>query len=77
MTLESRLARLEAAAGEGVQSIVVHGGLEGVGPDDHAHAGDRTWRRAEGEAVDAFQARVLTEAKALRARCVVWGGLPD
>lgn len=77
MTLESRLAKLEGAARDGMQQIRVTGGLADCGPDDLANAAGQTWRRAPGETADAFQCRVLAEARALGASCVVWGGLPD
>ena len=77
MNLGARLARLEGAARDGMMQVVVHGGLAGAGPDDHAHADGHAWRRTEGETVAAFRDRVLAGAKALRAGCVVWGGLPD
>lgn len=77
MNLETRLAKLEGAARAGMTQIVVHGGLPGIGPDDHAHAGARCWRRGDAETVAAFRDRVLGDARVMEARCVIWGGLPE
>ena len=77
MTLQSRLAALEGAAREGMLQIVIHGGLAEIGPDDHARAGGRCWRREPGEPVEAWRARVLAEAASFGAKVLVWGGLPE
>ena len=77
MTLQSRLAALENAAARGMLQIRLMGGLAETGPDDHARAGERCWRRAEGEGVETFRARVLAEAASFGVRVLVWGGLPE
>ena len=77
MTLQSRVAALEGAARNGMLQIVIHGGLAEIGPDDHARAGGRCWRRGEGEGVETWRARVLAEAASFGAKVLVWGGLPE
>ncbi len=77
MTLQSRVAALEGAARAGMLQVIVTGGLTECGPDDHARAGGRCWRREPGEPVEAWRARVLAEAASFGAKVLVWGGLPE
>jgi hypothetical protein len=79
MTLRSRLARAEAAAGRhvGLHEIIIKGGLPGSAPLDTAcvTTGEQIERGAD-ESVGAFRGRVRALAAALDVSIVTYGGLP-
>lgn len=55
--------------------VTINGGLPGYGPDEHATAGDRKFKRRSGESAEDFRARVRNGIPA-DAKAIVWGGLP-
>jgi hypothetical protein len=61
---------------ETLTEVTINGGIPGYGPDEHASAGDRTWKRRPGEAVEEFKTRVRSGVPA-DAKALVWGGLPE
>lgn len=74
---ERRLAAVEqrlSATQTALHVITVHGGFSG--PIAYAAGGGRIWERATDESFEAFEARVIADAKAARLKQVVIGGLP-
>lgn len=70
--LERRVAPVETC------ELVLRGGLGGLDRGmDRATAGAWAWDRGQGEAFEAFRARVWAEVRADGGNVVVFGGLPD
>ncbi|MDO8399005.1 MAG: hypothetical protein Q7T45_14405 [Bradyrhizobium sp.] len=74
---ERRLAaaeRLLLSEKGSLQVIIIHGGFSG--PPRLADVGGRILERAGDETLDAFEKRVINDAKAANLKSVVIGGLP-
>jgi len=74
---ERRLAAAErriSSKASSLQIIVVHGGFSGT--PRYADGGGRIWERALDETLEAFEQRVITDAKAAGLKLVIIGGLP-
>ena len=75
--IERRVSAAErrlSATHVGLHVITISGGF--AGPIRYAQGGGRIWERSIDETFEAFEARVIADAKTTNLKQLIFGGLP-